>query len=253
MIHRRDSSPKYIQLADRIRRAIESGEYAPGDDLPTFDTLAEWGYGRPIAQQALQLLKSEGLIDSGQGRRTKVRERRTIIAESASYTTPAGDGAWMTWKRKLSELGMEGKQRLGQVGEIPAPEEVAALLDLTPGDPVLHRPRVMLADNRPVQLADSYYPLSVAGGTPLAEQRLVPGGSYAQLTAAGFPPVDYLEEVMFRVAMPGEQSALEVGSGEHVIAMTRTVMSHGERPVECCIMILRADQHKLVYRLPAHS
>lgn len=248
------ASPRYIQLADRLREGIAKGEFRPGEELPTYDTFRdEWGYARSVAQAALDLLKREGLIDSGRGRKSKVRKVRPILTHSASYTAADADGKRMTWKRQCAELGMEGSQRTGLVREVPAPEDVAAYLKIEPGAPVLHRPRVMLADGEPVQLADSYYPAEVARGTPLAAPKLIRGGSYAALAEAGYPPVSYEEEVHARPAKAGEQSALGLSGEETVICLVRTIVCREDRPVECCVMILRADRHKLSYKLPMHT
>lgn len=254
MTDRHDSSPRYIQLADRLRQGIASGEFPPGHELPTYDEFKnDWGYARSIAQAALDLLKREGLIDSQRGRKSTVRAQRPIIVHPASYMKPDADGVRLTWKRQCAELGMEGTQRTGLVREVAAPDHVAALLGVEPGTSVVHRPRVMLADGEPVELADSYYPLDVARGTPLTEQRLIKGGSYAALARAGFDPEDYCEEVSARPALPGEQNALRLSGDESVISLIRTVFASDERAVECCVMILRADRHKLTYLLPMHT
>lgn len=254
MTDRHASSHRYIELANRIRAGIASGEFPPGHELPTYDEFRDgWGYARSVAQAALDVLKREGLIDSSRGRRSKVREHRPILTHSASYTAPDGDGKRMTWKRQCAELGMEGTQRTGLIREVPTPDEVAPFLNLEPGEVVLHRPRVMLADGEPVEVADSYYPVDVARGTPLAEQRLIRGGSYAALAEAGFPPELYAEEVSIRPALSGEQSALGLSGDEPIISLIRTVYSRDGRPVECCVMILRVDRHKLHYELPVHT
>lgn len=254
MTDRYPSSPRYIQLASLLRARIASGELQPGDELPTYDEFRdEWGYARSVAQDAIDVLKREGLIDSARGRRTKVRARRPILNHSASYTAPDSDGTRMTWKRQCAELGMAGTQKTGRIEEVPAPDNVAAFLGVEPGEPVIVRPRVMLADGEAVELADSYYPVDVARGTPLAEPRLLRGGPYAALAAAGHLPVERLEEVSVRPALAGEQSALKLSAEECIISLIRTVFTEGQRPVECCVMILRADRHRLNYKLPMHT
>ncbi|MGH3929402.1 MAG: UTRA domain-containing protein [Pseudonocardiaceae bacterium] len=46
--------------------------------------------------------------------------------------------------------------------QIPADEEIAAHLRVPVGAPVVARRRVMLADDEPIQLGDSHYPLDMA-------------------------------------------------------------------------------------------
>lgn len=249
----RDYTPKYAQLATTLREAIERGEYRSGDELPTFSELREQ-HGVTVAtvQAALAVLKREGLVESSQGRRTKVRERRPVISHSASYTSPGPDGKRLTWKSHLAGLGMVGEQRLGRVGEVSAPEEVAVILGLAPGDPVIHRPRVMLADGEPVELADTYYPLDIASGTPLAQQRLIKGGSIKVLTEHGFAPTDSLEELTFSPPGPEEAEKLQVDPDSLVVRMARRMLNRDDRVVELHVAVLKADRHRLTYRLPVH-
>lgn len=249
----RDEVPKYVRLAADLRRLIADGTYPPNSELPTVTELREQ-HGVTVAtvQEAMRILRREGLIESSQGRRSRVLEQRCIIGHSASYAAPAVEGKPMTWKRQLAELGMEGTQRLGRVGEVPAPEEIAEIFDISPGDPVLLRPRVMFADGEPVQIADSYYPTAIASGTPLAQQKLVRGGSIAVLAEAGYPPVDCVEELTFPLAGPEEREKLNVGPDARVVRMVRTMLAKGDRPVEVHVMTLKADRHRLTYRLPVH-
>lgn len=247
----RDGEPRYLQIAARLRDMIVDGTYPPGSEFPTVQQLREQeGATVATVQEAMKVLKREGLVDAGQGRKTRVLAQRRIIGHSASYVST---GKPMTWKQQLAELGMEGGQRLGRVGEVPAPEDIAEIFGIAPADPVLLRPRIMLADGEPVQIADSYYPVAIASGTALAQQKLVRGGSIAVLSAAGFPPVDCTEELTFPLAGPDELERLGVGPESRVVRMARTMLAEGDRPVEVHVMILKAERHHLTYRLPVHN
>ena len=63
---KRQSLPE--ELAEVITRQIESGEYLPGDVLPSEQTLAEsFKVSRTVVREALARLKYEGLIESKRG------------------------------------------------------------------------------------------------------------------------------------------------------------------------------------------
>ena len=67
-------------IAERIERQIAVGEFAPGDRLPSGETLAEeWGVSRHTAHRAVDELSRRGLV---------VRQRRwgTVVAEPAAAT-----------------------------------------------------------------------------------------------------------------------------------------------------------------------
>lgn len=68
--------PGYQQLADELRRNIESGIYTEGRRIPTEAALrAEHGVSRHTVRQALQQLLADGLIYSVQGSGTYVSGR----------------------------------------------------------------------------------------------------------------------------------------------------------------------------------
>lgn len=77
-----DSRPPYQQVANALRAAILTKQYAPGDQLPSGAQLAEsYGVARMTIQQALRLLRQEGLIVSRQGSGVFVRERTSRPVE----------------------------------------------------------------------------------------------------------------------------------------------------------------------------
>ncbi len=71
-----DPRPPYIQIANAVRAAILTRTFAPGEQLPSGSELAKrYGVARMTVQQALRLLREEGLIVSRQGSGVFVRER----------------------------------------------------------------------------------------------------------------------------------------------------------------------------------
>jgi DNA-binding GntR family transcriptional regulator len=56
-------SPKWVELADRIRAQIESGELSPGDKLPSTSQLCQiHGVSSIVVRNAMIALKAEGLV-----------------------------------------------------------------------------------------------------------------------------------------------------------------------------------------------
>ncbi|GAB3809157.1 GntR family transcriptional regulator [Micromonospora zhanjiangensis] len=73
-IDRRSHTPVYRQLANLIREGIYSGQYAAGAPLPSELALSqEYGVGRDAVRQALALLRTEGLVSTERGERSRVR------------------------------------------------------------------------------------------------------------------------------------------------------------------------------------
>ena len=75
MIRRGTPVPPYRQLAGILRGKIESGELAPGTQLPSILGLAgEYGVATITVRKALTVLKDEGIIVGVAGYGTFVAE-----------------------------------------------------------------------------------------------------------------------------------------------------------------------------------
>jgi DNA-binding transcriptional regulator YhcF (GntR family) len=71
-----DPRPPYIQVAGALRAAILTRTFEPGDQLPSGSQLAaRYGVARMTVQQAVRVLRDEGLVVSRQGSGVFVRER----------------------------------------------------------------------------------------------------------------------------------------------------------------------------------
>ncbi len=71
-----DPRPPYQQVATKLRAAILTGKLAPGERLPTQVELSKtYGVARMTIQQALRLLRDDGLIATRQGSGMFVRQR----------------------------------------------------------------------------------------------------------------------------------------------------------------------------------
>ncbi len=71
-----DPRPPYVQIANALRAAILTRAFAPGEQLPSGSELAKrYGVARMTVQQALRVLREEGLIVSRQVSGVFVRER----------------------------------------------------------------------------------------------------------------------------------------------------------------------------------
>lgn len=77
--------PRYVQLAELMRRRIAKGQWAPGDILPSIESLMrEFDVGRVTVRQATRLLTDEGLLSPQRGRGTFVtaaagRSRKLVV------------------------------------------------------------------------------------------------------------------------------------------------------------------------------
>ncbi|MFJ3586228.1 GntR family transcriptional regulator [Streptomyces sp. NPDC090127] len=170
------------------------------------------------------------------------------ISETAPYLAPREPGQSDAWTDEADRRGRRGGQRLLQAGEVGAPAAVSAALELTAGKRVIVRRRLILLDDQPVELADSYYPLSIAGGTPLAEERKVPGGAVSLLRDLGYTGAEVVEDVSAALATADECEHLGLPAGSAVLHLLRLTRTADGTPMEASLMTMPADRH-LTYRL----
>jgi AcrR family transcriptional regulator len=89
---------RYRQIADELRRRIETGELAPGDRVPsTREIIRQWGVAMATATKVLTELRNEGLVRAVSGVGTVVTGPRPAArsgpaSAGTSRTSPADAG-----------------------------------------------------------------------------------------------------------------------------------------------------------------
>lgn len=250
-----DARPLQVRVADDLRHKIETGEWRGGHQLPTLDELAgEYLCSITSARKAVDLLKQQGLVITVQGRGTYVRERPTTRRHGMErYTRSRWNGAdgQPILIAEAAAQGHTAGQELRELAEVTVPPVVADRLGVAPGTRVWVRRRTTLIDDRPNQLADSFYPLDVVAAAPqIREENTGPGGGYARLDDAGYHLAEVSEEWSVRMPSGPETVALRLPPGTPVIDLTRTTYDSTGRPVEVMLAVLAGDMTTFAYRFP---
>ncbi|WP_394427226.1 UTRA domain-containing protein [Streptomyces sp. SGAir0957] len=161
------------------------------------------------------------------------------IGDAQPYLRPRAAGAQDAWSSEAAERGRRGTQRLLAVEEVDPPEAVRAFLRLHQGEKAVVRRRLILLDDEPVELADSYYPARIARGTQLAETGKIRGGAVTLLATMGFTPEAHpLEDVAAAIASSSQCSALALPPGTAVLVLTRFTRSEEGEPLEVSVMTM---------------
>jgi GntR family transcriptional regulator len=248
-----DARPLQVRIADDIRARIESGELAPGQQLPTYDELASsFLCSLAVVRKAVDLLKQQGLVITAQGKGTYVRERprtRRHGMDRYSRSRWSGQGKALLIAEAESQ-GLSANQVLRDLAEVPAPVVVAKRLGVEPGTPVWVRKRTTMIDNRPNQLADSYYELPVAKDTRLMEEDTGPGGGFAVLEEKGLYLARIREELSARMPTGPESVALRLPAGTPVVELIRTVFTTAGQPAEVMVAVIAGDMAEFNYEFP---
>jgi GntR family transcriptional regulator len=187
------------------------------------------GISRETVRQALDVLKAEALVGSGQGRGTFVRQPPPVRFRFTRHGLPPGVSPW---HHATKEAGVEGGGRLTSVEQVAAGPEVASHLVIEMGSPVVVRRGEMLAGGYVAELYAAWYPLELVTGTELVVPTAIPDGIYAALDRAGVDLRTFTDEISARAPRPEEASALRLGAGVPVLTIARTAFDGEGQPVE---------------------
>jgi GntR family transcriptional regulator len=178
-----------------------------------------------------------------------IMESREWVSVSTPYVMPRAKGQQEAWSAEATRHGGVGTQRLLEVAELVPAAEVTEALRLESGTPVVLRRRMMLLDDRPVELTNSYYPASIARGTGLAESRKIRGGAVSLLAELGYRASRVSEDVYTRQPTEDERASLALNDHEWVLGLTRVLTTADGLPVELSVMTMTAARRRLRYEL----
>jgi GntR family transcriptional regulator len=239
---------QYAQVAELIRRRIEDGTYPRGSMLPSEPELAaELNISRVTINKAISLLRTAGLVRVRRGSGTVVRGLPQIMRD-AQRRYAARDKGTGVGEVEVTELNLRSRTDYGEIARRRPPAEVAAVLGLTRREDVLIRPRVLYANDEPTQIADSYYPWSIAKRSKeLLQPDSGPGGSYGRLADLGFGPTRFTEDVTVRLPTDHERRVLDLEPTQPVFEVWHVAYTADDRPVEVCVHVMPGYLWKLRY------
>jgi GntR family transcriptional regulator len=250
--------PLWVMVAAQLREDIASGKYAPGDTIPSQEALAlEWDVNADTTiRRALAALTAEGLLTPGRGRLGRqVRAQKLITipawkSESRKRVRerkPLGVDAWVA---DMAEQGYEAAQDIAVAIEKPTPR-MTERLKLGEGERVVVRRRLRTVYGAPHDLNDTYYPGSIAEGTPIAQPGDVPQGVIALMAEMGYAQPKHTDEVTARMPTPEERQRLLIPDGVPLMIQTRTGYTDKkmQHPVKVTVTRWPADRALLRWEL----
>jgi len=221
--------PLYFQIAESLTEAIKSGAIAPGERLDNELELAErLGVSRPTVRQAVQRLVQQGLVIRRRGLGTLVVAPR--ILRPVALTSLYDD---------LSAAGRHPATVVLSARQVEAQDEIATILSVAPGTPVLSIERLRSADEAPLAIMHNYLPASLLQGRPETDLEKV--GLYELLRSLGVHLHAAEQVIGARRSAAQESRLLRAPRGATVLTMTRTAFD----PVG-----VRVDRNDLITAIP---
>jgi GntR family transcriptional regulator, phosphonate transport system regulatory protein len=137
------------QIASRLQQDIGAGIYPPGGRLPTEAELSQqFRVNRHTVRRALEELSRGGLVRVEQG-------RGSFVAEDVLEYAVEARTRFSEWIKRHNK---EPSGRVLQLKETAAESHIASALGIRPGSRVVLFERLGFADDRPVSLAQHFFP-----------------------------------------------------------------------------------------------
>ncbi|MEU9334366.1 GntR family transcriptional regulator [Streptomyces sp. NPDC048290] len=232
MSEQADNRAPYAQIAAHYEEMITSGALEPGALLPSIKSLAqEWKVSTATAEKALRKLRSEGLVRGIHGIGTEVLDRPSPMS-SGSQRQDRG-------RRSGSSWGAGERSDSHQASMVPAPSDVARVLDIPPGSDVIRRRRVYRDRHGIVAHSTSWIPAQYGKLIPeLVHSERLTGGTSLQLItrATGRPIIHRVDTASARLLTPKDAELLELNPEEcptePVVVMTAKFVDSDSNVVE---------------------
>lgn len=157
---------------------------------------------------------------------------------SAPYLSARPPGAGDAWSAEAASLGRQGTQRILDAGSCIAIPEVRAWFG---SETAVLRRRLVMLDDEPVEIADSWFPLAIADGTPLAEPKKIQGGTSTFLAGRGYTARHVEEFVSAPRAGQECEELLGLPLGDRVLRLVRLSRTAEGELFEVSLMAMNPD------------
>jgi len=216
-------SPLYQQIKALLTQSLQSGEWKPGELIPSEVELAgRFKVSQGTVRKAIDELAAENLVMRRQGKGTFVSTHHEARAHFRFLKLVPDEGVPHHPENKIIE-----------VKRMRAPAEVARLLDLKSGDAVVYIKRLMSFDGAPTILEELWLPGLLFKG--LTAERLVEykGPMYGLFESEfGTRMIRATEKIRAIGADAGAAQFLGVDEGTPMLCAERVSFTYGDKAVE---------------------
>jgi GntR family transcriptional regulator len=227
-------SPLYQQIKALIMQSLQSGEWKPGELIPSEVELANrYKVSQGTVRKAIDELSAENLVVRRQGKGTFVATHHEAKAQ-------------FRFLRLMPDIGEHHApgNRIIDVRRLRAPAEVARQLDMKSGDSVIFIKRVMSFDGTPTILEEIWLPGAIFKG--LTAERLIEyKGPMYGLFESEFGTRMIQASEKLRAIAADEQVAelLAVAPQTPLLSVERVSYTYGNRPVEVRRGLYLTERH----------
>lgn len=249
------ANPMYRQIAEDLRGRIESGELAPGSQLPTELELRDrYNASRNTVRDAVKWLTNLGLVVTRPGQGTYV------VQKIEPYTTTlTGSPKVPTLYGEVDESAAgetPGKERVffstaPQVEIQKATAEIAGRLEVAEGSQIVSRHQKRSIDRTPWSMQTSFYPMGFVlnGADRLIQADDIDIGTVKYLAEKlGLRQVGYRDLIKVRTPDPSETAFfnLPFDGRTNVFEVFRIAYDQRGTPMRLTVTVYPTDRNQFV-------
>ena len=230
-------SPLYQQIKGLILQSLQQAEWKPGEVIPSeFDLAARFKVSQGTVRKAIDELAAENLLVRRQGRGTFV-------------ATHAEQHVQYRFLRLVPDAGSADSEGPAQRDFIDckrqrASADVARLLGLRAGDPVLQARRLLRFKGVPTILEDLWLPGGPFKGLTADRLSQHHGPMYALFESEfGVRMVRADEKIRAVTPDDGQATLLEVSPQTPLLSVERIAYTYNDVPMELRRGLYRTDTH----------
>jgi GntR family transcriptional regulator len=242
--------PMYQQIAEKLRDRIETGELAPGAQLPTeLELRDQYSSSRNTIRDAIKRLASQGLVETRPGQGTFVTPRIDPFVTTLTGPPSKGGDSSAAYLSEVNESNRQPSVTLPRV-EIQVPSaDVTRRLRVPPTTQVVSRHESRHIDGIPWSLQTSFYPMDfiTKGATRLLMAEDIGEGAVHYLAdTIGIRQVGYTDWITARVPNKNEQSFFGLADDATVFEIFRTGFDQTGTPLRVTVMVWPADRNQFI-------
>ncbi|MBJ7379200.1 MAG: GntR family transcriptional regulator [Polynucleobacter sp.] len=216
-------SPLYQQIKDLLMTSLQSGEWKPGDLIPSeMDLAARFQVSQGTVRKAIDSLAADNLLTRRQGKGTYVASHQEINKEYRFLRLVSDANAPLVLQNQFLSCK-----------SVKALSWIARALKIQTGDSVIQIERIQLAQGKPIVLEEIWLLSSRFKGISLDELNRWPTSLYAFFESEFSTHMVRAEEKIKAIeADLHVSSRLGISQGTALLQVERLSFTYGNKPVE---------------------
>lgn len=248
VLERQQPVPLYYQLELHLREAIESGRFLPGEQMPPENELSRlYGVSRVTVREALRRLEEDGML-------SRTPRRGTIVLPQAieGRKIERNPARLFAFEEEILRHGFTPRVEVLSVERSPAPDRIAALLQVSPGTELTKARRLGWAGETPLWVESRYFPARTAESVTPEDLSRTSVTTFLN-AVVGLKIAGTRLRITAGAASTNQAKLLNIKQGEPVLINEFAFYETGGHPVEAARAVYRADRYAFSFEASSSS